>query len=103
MILGKEEEVERGLVFLEKLGFMWVIFMLFGGTLIQIFLYMQQSSLYCIYFKNQILSLEIEIVEIPSLYKSQDKSCHSAIGYNDRARNVSSCDQILRKNIRNNC
>ena len=34
MILEKEEEVERGLVFLEKLGFMWVIFMLFGGTLI---------------------------------------------------------------------
>ena len=36
MILGKEEEVERGLIFLEKLGFMWDIFM-FGGTLIQIY------------------------------------------------------------------
>ena len=31
----EEEEVERGAVFLEKLGFMWDIFML-GGTLIQI-------------------------------------------------------------------
>ena len=73
MILGKEEEVERGLVFLEKLHVVWWDFNID-------IVYMQQSSLYCIYFKNQILSLEIEIVEIPSLYKSQDKSCLSVIG-----------------------
>ena len=56
MILGKEEEVERGLVFLEKLGFMWVIFMLFGGTLIQI-LYTCKNLHYIIYIsKSNIVS-----------------------------------------------
>ena len=50
MILGKEEEVERGVVFLEKLGFMWDIFM-FGGTLIQI-LYTCNNLHYIVYISK---------------------------------------------------
>ena len=60
MILGKEEEVEKGVVFLEKLGFMWDIFM-FGGTLIQM-LYTCKNLHYSVYIskiKYCLLKLEL--------------------------------------------
>ena len=88
MILGKEEEVERGLVFLEKLGFMWVIFMLFGGTLIQI-LYTCKNLHYIVYIsKIKYCLWKLKLWKFLVCTNPKTKAV-VALSDNDRARNVS--------------